>query len=157
MSGFTQQPKLIPLASGREFVLAESITYRENGHTITVPALLRTDFASIPRPLWSIISPLGRHLLAALVHDWLYWEQGLSRAEADRVFLKIMEQRRVLLGVRLAMYYAVRAFGWLAWNSNAAAKERGDIRVLVTIPDVNMPSRPRGLDRVIHWLHGRAA
>lgn len=157
MPGFTQSPKLIPLASGREFVLAEALTYRENGTTFTIPAGFRTDFASIPRLFWVLVAPLGRHLLAALLHDWLYWEQIETRERADKVFLNVMEERGVLWGVRMSMYYAVRVFGWHAWNTNAEAKERGDVRVLPVIPDVNLPCRPRGLDRLWALLHGRKA
>lgn len=48
----------------------------------------QTDLASIPPMLWSIIGPYGRHLLAALVHDFLCQRATSfdTRAAADYVF-----------------------------------------------------------------------
>lgn len=37
----------------------------------TIPKGYVTDFASVPKFLWSILPPLGRHNLAALLHDWM--------------------------------------------------------------------------------------
>jgi len=51
-----------------------------------VPAGFVTDFASTPRALWSVIPPTGRYQLAAVVHDFLYWDQGCTREQADTVF-----------------------------------------------------------------------
>jgi len=36
-----------------------------------VPAGYRTDFASIPRVVWSLLPPVGRSGKAAVIHDWL--------------------------------------------------------------------------------------
>jgi hypothetical protein len=54
----------------------------------TDPALGQTDLATIPPMLWGVIGPYGRHLLAALVHDYLcqHAETFGSRAFADYVF-----------------------------------------------------------------------
>ena len=43
-------------------------------------ALFMTDFASIPRPLWSILPQWGRYGNAAVVHDFGYWTQTRPRA-----------------------------------------------------------------------------
>ena len=54
---------------------------------ITVPFGFVTDFASVPRLLWSLFPPIGRYGYAAVFHDFVYWEQdAITRKEADRVF-----------------------------------------------------------------------
>ncbi len=54
----------------------------------TDPDLGQTDLATIPPMLWGVIGPYGRHLLAALVLDYLcqHAETFTSRAFADYVF-----------------------------------------------------------------------
>ena len=39
---------------------------------LTIPKLATTDFASIPRVLHSLLSPLNNTIYAAIVHDYLY-------------------------------------------------------------------------------------
>ena len=91
-------------------------------HGIVVPAGFVTDFASIPRPLWSFINPVGRIKAAAIVHDYLYYKQGilvdrdLTRKECDKEFLKIMRVLKMMWIKRQSAYWALRWFGWIAWN-----------------------------------------
>jgi hypothetical protein len=40
-------------------------------HTVTVPPGFQTDFASIPRVFQNVITKLGPHIEAAVVHDYL--------------------------------------------------------------------------------------
>ncbi|MFM7610889.1 MAG: DUF1353 domain-containing protein, partial [Alphaproteobacteria bacterium] len=64
--------------------------------TIIVPKGFVTDFSSIPKPLWSIgLSPMGRYSRAAIVHDDLYWSQGCTREQADRLLLIAMKESNV--------------------------------------------------------------
>ena len=77
----------------------------------------RTDLASIPRAFRSIIPQVGRHIQPSIVHDWCYEGQGgLTRAEADLLFLDGMKAVGVRWLRRRAMYLAVRAFGWTLWD-----------------------------------------
>ncbi|MDQ4148457.1 MAG: DUF1353 domain-containing protein [Actinomycetota bacterium] len=92
---------------------------------IEVPQGFITDFASVPRPLWWLYAPWGRHGHAAVLHDWGYYEQDRQRREYDRIFLEAM----VVLGVgrvkRRLMWLAVRSpGGWLAWQANARRNKR---------------------------------
>lgn len=106
-----------PGKHGRQvFVLLEEFPYEVgaagSGLVIRVPAGFVTDFASIPRLFWTIVSPVGQHGKAAVVHDFLYRQtSGFSKVLADAIFFEAME----LLGVpwyrRWAMYLAVRFFG----------------------------------------------
>ena len=73
------------------------------------------DFASVPKFLWGIISPWGRHGPAAILHDSFYKRRVRinGRKEADLLFLQFMEKLEVGLLRRRTMYHAVRACGWL--------------------------------------------
>jgi hypothetical protein len=95
-----------------------------------VPAGFDTDLASIPRALWWLISPGGRHGKAAVLHDYLYRVRprvsytgegfeavmDLARGQADRVFREAMREDGVGLLRAWVMWAAVRLFGWLAWR-----------------------------------------
>ncbi|WP_366113996.1 DUF1353 domain-containing protein [Bradyrhizobium sp.] len=42
-----------------------------------------TDFANIPRLLWSLFTPIGRYGYAAVFHDCVCWEQDARRPTAS--------------------------------------------------------------------------
>jgi len=86
-----------------------------------VPRGLFNDLSSVPPLLWSLVGPIGPHLEASIVHDYLYmaWTdhrdtpRRADRDFADAVFLAAMraatDQKRWR---RWAIHKAVRAFGW---------------------------------------------
>lgn len=84
----------------------------DDGRRIIVPAMFETDLASIPRPFRNLFSVNGKSRRAAVLHDWLYAGQCLSRADADRLFLDAMAADGVGRAQRWSMYCAVRAAGW---------------------------------------------
>lgn len=85
-----------------------------------VPRGFRTDLASIPRPLWSVLGhPAGSYAAAAVVHDWLYAWQPVTRARADALFLEGMGVLGVPWAQRRALYLGVRAGGWAPWRRHA--------------------------------------
>lgn len=87
---------------------------------VTVPAGTRTDFASIPRPLWSIVGhPAGRYAQAAVLHDYLYRIGGLTRARCDELFREAMEVLGVPWHQRWLMWAGVRVGGALAYSGGA--------------------------------------
>jgi hypothetical protein len=92
------------------FRLTENLTI--NG--IDIPMGYETDFASVPRLFWSIIPTIGKHSIAALVHDYLYDNRIGSRREADRLFLELMLQYNVNKLSAYIMYAGVR-IGALNW------------------------------------------
>lgn len=65
---------------GKRFTLREPIIYPTADGTIVVPIGFVTDFASIPRFLWSIYPPTGRYQRAAVLHDWLYVSHYANRS-----------------------------------------------------------------------------
>ena len=87
-----------------------------NGELIIIPAGFITDFASVPRLLRGLVSTIGNHNLATLIHDYLYTEQYHSRLFADWEMLYWLEQRGVSKLKRYVMYYAVRLGGRKWWQ-----------------------------------------
>lgn len=116
--------KLLPLP-GRLWKLARDYTVRvPDGPTITVPEGFICDLASVPRPFWWYAPPYGNYTSPALVHDYLYAKTGevlmfgLTRCEADMIFLRHMRACGVRPTQAYLKYIAVRLFGWVVWNRN---------------------------------------
>lgn len=80
--------------------------------TWTVPRGFDTDLASIPRLLLSTTGgKVGRHLIAAVLHDYLYRTGFASREVADQVFLEAMKELGVRPTLQQMFYWAVRIGG----------------------------------------------
>lgn len=77
-----------------------------------------TDLASIPRILKSLISVNDDSRKPAVLHDYLYTTQPVSRAEADFLFLEALESVGVGYMRRHTLYTGVRIGGWIAWNGH---------------------------------------
>jgi hypothetical protein len=92
------------------------------GIRVKVPKGYRTDFASVPRPLWPLFPPFGRYARAAIVHDYLYSTNACSRFLADCLFRELMFHLKVPTHRRVIMYYAVRGFGWIGWRKHPEIK-----------------------------------
>jgi len=134
-----QQPLNRPVGE-RAYELVADWTYewKHDGirRRITVPKGFVCDGASVPRLVWTLtgILPDGLIRAAALVHDWLYAHHGRppsrsyqefrrgrwvamdavwSRAEADRLFARIMRDAGLGKARRRIAYLGVRVFaGW---------------------------------------------
>jgi len=126
MSRFTEPLVVTPLPDGKTWVILSDFGYEigeeGSGNTINVPIGTYTDFASIPRTLWAVFPRWGKYGNAAVIHDWMYWDQSRSRKEADDIFLEGMEVLKVPKWKRRAIYSAVRTFGRIAWKSNQRKK-----------------------------------
>lgn len=132
MSSFTSELKVSPINDSKWSVLESFVYYiGEKGSRdfVEVPPGFVTDFASIPRILWTILPPWGKYGKAAVVHDYLYTAHSrkqvtetdkidvpVTRSEADRIFLEAMEVLGVNKFTRYSMYYAVRIFGNKPWS-----------------------------------------
>lgn len=120
MSSFTTPLVVSPLTDGRRwrlvFPFGYDVGYEGSDDRITVPTGFVTDFASTPPPIWWLIPPWGKYGKAAVVHDYLYMVKTRTRKQADVIFREAM----VVLGVPewqvFVMYWAVRLFGWPAWQ-----------------------------------------
>lgn len=122
------------------YFLTKEIAWKPNADQksklpkITVPVGFVTDFASIPRAFWSLLRPDGNYAYAAVIHDYLYWKQGLARDKSDLIF-KLAMQDFEIGSVEVGTIYAgVRAGGQGPWSENAKLKMRGERRVLKTFP-----------------------
>jgi hypothetical protein len=121
------------MSDGNNWQLYEEFAYhigdKYSNRYVVVPAGFETDFASIPPILWRFFIwwlPLwAKFCKGAVLHDWLYhvkkiMGQPITRKEADDIFLESnmvawrYHKSRYLVA-RLE-YWAVRCFGWLAWN-----------------------------------------
>ena len=68
-----QAPNLKPFADSKDFMLVRDMVYilGETDISITVPKEFVTDFASVPKGLWSFgLSPHGKFSKAAIIHDY---------------------------------------------------------------------------------------
>lgn len=106
------------LSHGRAYWrLLVPFRHERPGVRVVVPAGFLTDFASVPRFLWPIFPPTGPWQRAAVVHDWLYTRAAdCPRFLADALFRDAMQAAGVPAWRRVAAYYAVRCFGWLAYR-----------------------------------------
>jgi hypothetical protein len=136
MSRFTSVLLVSPLADGKTWVLMRDFGYdvgmEGSADRIDVPIGFETDFASIPRLFWTVLPKWGTYGNAAVIHDWLYWDQRRSRQAADAVLLEAMGVLGVGHIVQFAIYRAVRLLGWLAWMRNGADRAAGHDRVIDT-------------------------
>ena len=127
-----EQPALEPFAEGQHFKLIRPLVVRfgEGADSLVIPAGFVSDFATIPQIAQSLISKLGPHIRAAIVHDYLYWSQCCSRHEADAIFSKMMKDLGVPWLTRTALYISVANFGRKAWYENARHRAAGLPRVV---------------------------
>jgi hypothetical protein len=131
-----------PFNDGANWFLTEPLTYQVKGTTVevSVPCGFVTDFASIPRPFWSLLPTWGKYGPPAVVHDFLYWDQQCTREQADRILLLAMEENDVGPIRRFIIHRAVRWGGAFAWSANAELRKRQMER---TIPDKFWPTDPK--------------
>lgn len=102
---------------------------------IDVPKGFTTDFASIPQVFWTLLRPDGEYSYPAIIHDYLYWSQRISRDKADKIFNLAMGDFGIDTITKTAVHGAVRAGGGPPWQRNAEAKARGEKRVLKRFPE----------------------
>lgn len=103
---------------GLPFTLLSPLIYQSDllNRVITVPVQFKTDLASIPRLFWRVLPPFGRYDAAAVVHDYLYQHNGVTRAQADGVLDEAMGVLGVSNWQRRIIYTGVRVGGWVPWN-----------------------------------------
>lgn len=128
MAGFLS-PLRVEFIDGKHWRVLERFDYhvgRSDGEEfVQVEVGFLTDFASIPRPLWSMWPPTGAYGKAAVIHDRLYvapvvrtltTARAISRKDADAIFLEGMEVLGIGWFTRRTLWTAVRTGGWAPWN-----------------------------------------
>ncbi len=154
-------PILAPVESGRWyrahfcvlFDLHYDVGELGSGDRITVPAGFVIDGASVPRLLEWFFGRYGRHLLPAIIHDWLYHDQGRSRRAADRIFLEYMLARAVPWWAARVMWLGVRAGGWWPWLKRRMHRRWWQTR---SWPIIGDPRRAMVSHHELHYLRFRA-
>ena len=105
-------------------VFTTFFAYRVNfgGKSFLIPRGFDSDGASVPRLFWRVVFPNSdsHATTAGICHDWIYRVQPAdwTRKEADKMFLALLIEHGASVFSALAAYYAVRMFGWIAWNEN---------------------------------------
>ena len=119
MSQFTS-PLVVEHISENEWIVKKSFEYHvgkyPSDEIIIVPKGFDTDFASIPKIFWGILPPTGPYGKAAVIHDYCYRTACYDRKTSDAIFLEGMTVLNVSEWNKVVIYYAVRWFGWRAWN-----------------------------------------
>lgn len=130
----------IGITSTREWRLTEDWLHTlPDGTVIIIPAGFIFDGASIPRPLWTVISPVGLLFIAALIHDFAYrydylwalresgggdstkpyrWGFQSGRAYWDSLFIQVARAANDSSVADRAVWLNLRLFGWIAWGQH---------------------------------------
>jgi hypothetical protein len=135
---FERVPALRPFADWDFFYIDSELKWSPPPESlfpvVRVPGGFATDLASVPRIFWSIFPPTGRYAWAAVVHDYLYWTQTVSRDDADEIIAQGMRDLKVPDATVKAFYAALRLTGGIAWSDNKKLKEAGERRILKVFP-----------------------
>lgn len=115
--------------------LTESFQYHVGSYPsdfiIHIEKGFKTDFASIPRSLWSIFPPTGKYIKAAVIHDYLTDNKGkivyfktlediannnveyieMSKKRVDEIFKEAMGVLGVSSFVKYIVWKTVSIFG----------------------------------------------
>ena len=118
MSQFTE-PLIVELVGKNLWKLVDGFEYHVGEYPskeiIKIPPGTITNFASVPRIFWPIISPIDNHAKAAVIHDYCYYIQYDKKKECDDLFLEGMTVLGVKKWKRYCMYWSVRLFAWIPW------------------------------------------
>jgi hypothetical protein len=119
MSNFTS-PCRIEIIGNNLFKTIEPFEYHvgeyPSNEVIHVPIGLKTDFASVPRFFWPVISPIDSHAKAALIHDFMYQNYYDEKLRCDEIFKEALQVLNVPKWKMFFLYYGVKFFGFYAWN-----------------------------------------
>ena len=91
---------------------------------VTIPKGFVTDLTSVPRVLWSFgLDPIDTYLAAAVIHDYLYWDQRCEKSEADDILKLAMIESEVPGVKRWLVFQGVSLFGAGSFAENAKLKQ----------------------------------
>jgi len=87
------------------------------------------DGASRPKLLEFFIQKDSLNNSKFMEHDYNYWHQFCTRAEADRLLLiGLLRNPNNPVGWCYTVYYNLRLFGWKSWNDNTKIKKAMGLR-----------------------------
>jgi hypothetical protein len=118
MSQFTK-PFIGKLIGKNKWEVYEEFEYHVASYpseeVIKVPEGFITNFVSVPRIFWPIISPIDEYGKAAVIHDYLYDKAIYSKKRSDDIFREAMNILNVKQWKIFCIYWSVRIFGWWSW------------------------------------------
>lgn len=130
MSQFTRNCR-VEVIGRNLFQLIEPLEYHvgcyPSEEIIIVPDGFITDFASVPRVFWPIISPIDIHANAAVIHDFMYQMYYAPKKDCEWIFNEAMTVLKVPDWKRVCIYNSVYYFGWKTWISYRL-QDRGKIK-----------------------------
>jgi hypothetical protein len=115
MSNFTEPLVVTPTATGTKWMTQRDLSFeiglKGSGLIVKVPSGTKTDFATMPRVLWTIMPPHDARFAAAFVlHDHLCRWVGFSRVVADAILYDALRVLGASLFRAWAVYAAVSAW-----------------------------------------------
>ena len=112
------------------FRLTRDMKYRWYGVTFTGPAGFECDGASVPRFLWSSVSPKidNRTLAGSIAHDYIYRTrpENWTKEAADSMFYDIIREDGLSWWKAQKAYWGVKLFGGYAWKTKGGTAD--DVR-----------------------------
>lgn len=107
------------LSDGEHYELVNPLIWQAwDERKVVVPTGFITDMTSVPQVFWNILPPSGKYTRAAVVHDWLYRAQEVTRSQADEYFREAMHDIGVNKLQRAIIFAQVRMWGWIAWDKH---------------------------------------
>jgi hypothetical protein len=106
--------------AGLPYTLIAPLVYQSDvlKRDVIVPEGFETDLASIPRGLWNILPKSAGYDKAAVIHDYLYAMNGVTRKQADDVLYEAMGVLNVNGAKKRLVYWGVRVGGGPAWDGH---------------------------------------
>lgn len=131
----------------RRWELLENWHFKlESGIQIVINKGFIFDGASIPRPLWALLSPVGLLLIPGLIHDYGYkfnqlWQvhkdgtlkpflENSERKVWDDLFCSVGRQVNGFSFIDSLAWAGLRMGGFLAWNKHRKNNNIPDIPIL---------------------------
>jgi hypothetical protein len=118
----------------QQYVLEQDFAYLSPAFgPITAPAGMRTDFASVPRLVWTYLSPEDPCILyGSIIHDYLYQHGGrlplrrLARAECDAVLHEAMLASGARPTQAVVVHLVLRLFGSSNFCADVSPRMAGE-------------------------------
>ena len=120
-----------PFTVARDFVYLWPGYGKWEGFPVCIPQGYQTDFLSIPKPLWPLLSPVGPGCWGALPHDIIYSSEAVERGMADRILYDAARDSGASVFRAGLLYSGVRAGGWVSWRSHKPEDVSDDLQALV--------------------------
>ena len=121
LEDFDHKPRIVDGEIQRKQIVLESTTLwvDDDGALITVPKTFVSDLASIPWFVGFMLSRLGKHQRAAILHDWLYRNRVNSKGYCDRQFNNAMIFDGVARWRRVSIIAGLKIGGRLSWHTKS--------------------------------------